>query len=66
MSDSTASGGIPGQAKDPALQQWIGRHPGWAYTVTPDGRHLVKDPRGGVAACDPDPAEALETAKGWT
>lgn len=65
MTELDAAGGIPGPAKDPTLQTWIGRHPGWAYTVTPDGRHLVKDPRGGVAAWDPDPAEALETARSW-
>ena len=65
MSDSTASGGIPGQRLDPAIQAWIGQHPQWTYKVTGDGRHLVKDPRGGVAACDPDPAEALENARAW-
>jgi hypothetical protein len=65
MSGLTASGGIPGPAKDPRIQAWVGQHPGWDYSVTRDGRHLVKDPRGGVAAWDPDPIEALENARAW-
>jgi hypothetical protein len=51
--------------KDARLEAWVGHHPGWEYLVTGDGRHLVKDPRGGVAAWDADPGEALENARAW-
>lgn len=53
-------------AKDEQLQAWVGRHPGWAYLVTQDGRHVVKAPSGLPVANDPDPAAALETARSWS
>lgn len=66
MSDSTAAdGGVNDPSEDSRIRAWVGRHPGWAYDVTGDGRHVVKDPLGGVAACDPDPTTALDTARRW-
>jgi len=63
MSEANAGVGVDG--KDPDLQKWINRHPGYLYDVTPDGYHLVKTRRNQVVAYTTDPADALETARSW-
>jgi hypothetical protein len=50
---------------DTRIEAWVGKHPGWAYVVTQDGRHVVKDPAGRPVASSYDPVEALKTVRLW-
>jgi len=51
---------MAGQTAEQQLEAWIARHPGWTHKTDAAGAHVVKDPRGGLAAWNEDPAVVLE------